>query len=387
MKLFPILLLITFLISPALASDTKIPTVSPSVRLLGDGQASVYGTAVDTTNDYNVTYGVSRVEVKVDSSNWVTATGTTTFNYTVSDLDKGNHVVGIRAIDYSLNPSEIVYLDFYIDSDYDADEDDDEDLSWYISIDDLEFLTLEDTFNVMKVEEGTDIAIAFDIQNEYDETRKIRYTITKGTYELEDDISVKADDDVSIEEWISGSYLTLGVNRFTITLEDWDTQDTVAEKSISLTVVESGTLEDDDTTGLSNDEMPDWFIEFAELNGLTITSTSADADVAKLEQQLTAQNTAITDLQLAISDLKESIDTVGTSDQGSNTDRNTDDDEEEQTFIEKNWLLLLISGGIAYWKREELGLVKGEPEQSSETMYNQQPGRLNVPVYDEELIN
>ena len=267
-KILLFLLFVSLLVGTSLASDTLSPTVLPSVRLVGSGDAVVSGTASDATGDDGTVSGIQRVEIKLDSYGWVTASGTTTFNYNLSNLVVGNHIVGIRAFDLSNNPSDIVYLDFYVDSDYDTSTDnDDDDLSWYVSIGDLHFETMDTTFGVLKVEEGTDVGINFDIENDFWDDRKIRYSIVKGSYEVENDIIVDAEDDESVEEWIPGTYLTVGTHRFDIVLEDWETKDTVAEKSISLTVVDKGTLQVSDvTTSLSSSDslIPDWFIPIAE---------------------------------------------------------------------------------------------------------------------------
>lgn len=284
-----IILLLT--ISTAAASDTQIPTVTASITVT-DNQASVTGTAADTSNDINVSAGIQRVELKLNDQPWVTASGT--YNYTFNNLKNGNHVVAVRAIDLSNNPSTTIYKIFNIDSETETDIND---LSWYISINNAHFETIDSVFNIRNVNINKDIKISFDINNDADTERKLRYTITRGSYESTDDVIVKAKSDTEIEEWIVGLVLDVGVNRFEITVDDWETHTTVAEKEIAITVENIITIEDED--------VPIWFQKVAELNNLSLSGTPVPDEYKEIITRLNTQDEIIKTQQQEINNLQQ----------------------------------------------------------------------------------
>ncbi|HAE43019.1 MAG TPA: hypothetical protein DCG34_08910, partial [Clostridiales bacterium] len=186
MKALFFITIIVLMISCVSAADTQLPTVSPVVNVLGNGQVQLSGTASDTSNDVNVTPGITRVEARLNSGAWVTCSGTTSFEYIFSDLSVGSHVIGVRAIDRSLNPSEIVHVDFSLSSsDVNVK---DNDLSWYITIDNLHFETMRDFNNVLTVDTESDVSVNFKISNDHSQPVNLRWIISKGSLEFKDNV-------------------------------------------------------------------------------------------------------------------------------------------------------------------------------------------------------
>jgi hypothetical protein len=355
MKQLLFITIIFMMISTACAADTLAPTVSPSVDILGNGLVKVSGTAADTTNDVNVTAGITRVEVKLDSGNWVTASGTTSFEYTFSGLSVGNHVISVRSIDYSHNPSDIVFVDFQLtSSDVPIDDDD---LSWYISITGLHVQTVTDVFNVMKVPEGTDININFDIENDYDQPVNLRWILTKGTYELKDNVQVRPGKSVSVSEWISGSYITTGTHRFTVQLIDWDTKETISEKTLTLTVTENQASTAKKVSG-DQDEIPQWFLLIAEQNGWKLPASGSSGDLSDVQQTLDAHEQDLKSIRTEIASLKNSNSNSGSQ----NTSTNSDG-------IDNRYIYAAIVGLFIYfqrdWIKERIGSNTREPHAPS----------------------
>jgi glycosidase len=84
-------------------TDAVPPSVVVTLPVSGtqlSNSVTVSGTASDNTL-------VSRVEVRVDFSDWVTATGTTTWTYTFDSriVRNGSHTIGVRSFDSSGNQS------------------------------------------------------------------------------------------------------------------------------------------------------------------------------------------------------------------------------------------------------------------------------------------
>ena len=300
-----ILILLLLTIQTATAADTVIPTVTV-ITTINDNSVQITGNAADTSNDINVTAGIQRVELQIDGSSWVTASGTLAYNYTYTNLNNGYHVVGVRSIDNSNNPSDITYKTFLINSETETAIDD---LSWYITISDAHFETVDDVFNVRTVTPNTDIRLKFDVNNDADTERKLRYTITRGTFEVTNDIIVRSDSSIEIDEWIVASILSDGTNRFEISVDDWITKEIVAKKDITITVSDSETV----LVEAIDNEIPAWFVTVAELNNFSIDQTPDTAEyneilirIDKQDELLKVQQQEIKNLQTKIAQSSQS---------------------------------------------------------------------------------
>ena len=277
MNLKNIIITLLLLTSIASAADTSIPTVTV-ITTVSDNNAHITGNAGDTSNDINITAGVQRVELQIDGSAWTTASGTTTYNYTYSDLSNGYHVVGVRSIDDSNNPSTIKYKTFLVDSEAETEIDD---LSWYITISDAHFETVDDIFNVRTVTSDVDVRLRFTVNNDADTERKLRYTISRGTFEVSDDIIIKAGDTIEVDEWVVASVLTQGTNRFEISIDDWTTKTVVATKDVTITLSDTA-----DTTSKSTEDIPVWFQTVAELNNISLDPSPVNVEYTAIMDRL-----------------------------------------------------------------------------------------------------
>ncbi len=97
-----------FQTAPASFTDAVPPSVafqSPAPNAVLSGQTTFNGTASDNAL-------VSRVELSIDGSDWITATGTTTWSVSLDTANflNGSHVVNARAIDSSGNVSTSAIL-------------------------------------------------------------------------------------------------------------------------------------------------------------------------------------------------------------------------------------------------------------------------------------
>lgn len=299
--------MVMMLISVASAADTTAPTVDVSVSI-DNNQATISGTAADTSNDVNVTAGIQRVELSLDGNPWVTASGTAEWTYTFEGLANGHHAVSVRSIDSSNNPSETVIQSFSVD----YEDIGNNDLSWYITISDLHFRTESQTFNVRTVETGNDVCVVFDIVNEADTDRKLRYTVTKGTIDVQGDTVVASGKSEEVKEWFNSQDMIIGVNLFDIEVEDWETHETVAEKTVSITVEDIPAPEVVEETVVSvDDEIPAWFVTVAKLNNISLTADETDVYVVELEKKIADQKATIdkqtgdiSNLQARVTDLE-----------------------------------------------------------------------------------
>ena len=84
------------------SEDTTPPTVSIDSPSDGDAFTTTTITVSGTASDNE---GVSKVQVKVDSGDWMDATGTTSWSKIVT-TSHGMHTIEVRAIDTTGNPSE-----------------------------------------------------------------------------------------------------------------------------------------------------------------------------------------------------------------------------------------------------------------------------------------
>ncbi|WP_340819054.1 hypothetical protein [Methanolobus sp. WCC4] len=384
--------LLTLTLPVASASDTVSPNILGNINNFDDDTAKLSGTAWDSSNDANVSAGISRVEVKIDQRSWVTATGTTSFNYTATDLEAGYHVAGFRAFDYSNNPSEILYLGF-TQPEYD-DTSDSEDISWYVSLEDVHIETTSDVMNIKTVELDKDVKVVFDIENDDTVSHKFRWEISNNVLDFDDDVLVKAGRSSEVEQWISGVYFQLGTNRVTIDLIDWDTRDVIDSKDLTFEVV----LASEDTTYTTSDpeEMPAYLVEFAELNGLKVSSDPGIADVDALQEDINTLTDSVTDLQVAVSELK--------SDDNEQPEeevvyKKADDDEEEDEEDEEPWYIrfwgiwVVVGLGVAYHKRYDWGIVKDKDDDGDYPQHPPSPYppmgpsdlSMDIPVMNDDL--
>ena len=84
------------------SEDTTPPSVSITSPSPGDAFETASTTVSGTASDDE---GVGKVEVRVGSGDWVTATGTTSWSATVT-MSKGLNTIDVRAVDTTGNPSE-----------------------------------------------------------------------------------------------------------------------------------------------------------------------------------------------------------------------------------------------------------------------------------------
>jgi len=84
------------------SEDTTPPTVSIDSPSDGDAFTTTTITVSGTASDNE---GVSKVQVKVDSGDWMNASGTTAWSNTLT-TSHGMHTIEVRAIDTTGNPSE-----------------------------------------------------------------------------------------------------------------------------------------------------------------------------------------------------------------------------------------------------------------------------------------
>jgi hypothetical protein len=84
------------------SEDTTPPTISIDSPSDGDAFTTKTTTVSGTASDNE---GVSKVEVKVGSGDWMDATGTTSWSKTMT-LGQGLNTINVRAIDTTGNPSE-----------------------------------------------------------------------------------------------------------------------------------------------------------------------------------------------------------------------------------------------------------------------------------------
>lgn len=258
-----------------------------------DDVVTISGTAVNN---------VSRVDIRVDGQNWHTASGVLPEWQYEGTFDTGSHYAEVQAIS-STGEYDTLFLPF--DVDYEALAGDD--LSWFISITDVEFLS-EEGMSVREVVSGDDVLLMFDIENGHSADARIRYTIEKGIYSVQDDTFVDAGDSETVKEWVLSADLSDGVNRFTVTLEDWDTKEIIAEKVLSVEVVPVTSVV------ISDEEIPEWFVSVAEYNNLTLVESDTNrdllAEIQKLNDKIDEQNDKIGTLNTDIKNLKS---TDGTS--------------------------------------------------------------------------
>jgi hypothetical protein len=254
-------------------------------------------------------------------------------------------VVSVRAFDRSNNPSDILIESFEIDY---TDLDDTE-LSWYINIDDFEFRTLS-SISVRSITPKEDVCVCFEIENEYDSDRRLKYTISIGTYEIEDTVAVKAGKSTDVEEWVDSSIFDMGLNRIEVEVVDKQTQEQVIDKTYTLTVVEEDEESDESDSG--SGDIPTWFVSWAEVNGFAVQED--DSDVAEtlgdMDSRLASLETQYNAMQYQVSSAQSAT--------------STEDDGSGQIVsgIDNIYLLIAIAV-LVYLFRERLGLVKSKEEE------------------------
>ncbi|HAE41498.1 MAG TPA: hypothetical protein DCG34_01075 [Clostridiales bacterium] len=180
-----------------------------------------------------------------------------------------------------------------------------------------------------------------------------------------------------MDQWISGVYITEGTHRFTVTLIDWDTKETVAEKTITLNVVKPSKTTSSSVS--SNSEFPEWFLEMAKLNGWTVP-TDENQDVAALKTTIESQNRAISDMQIAIADLKASG--VSQTPVQNPVQSPTNNDAEDKKYY---WAAGLAI--IAYlkrdWIREKISSDDSSDNDDVFTQRTRLPPEVNESVFDD----
>ncbi|NPE27625.1 hypothetical protein HNV12_06495 [Methanococcoides sp. SA1] len=293
--------ILCLMITPALAADD---TTAPdfTVNIKPDGNiVEVYGTVTDKAPVNVTAVGVDRLELKFDVDQWVSATiDGSDYSYEYELEDTGYHSVQIRAYDKNSNPSDIIVKTYTADFSTSGDLG----LKDYISIKKAQFRTLDDLSFTTKVFTDDDAGLSFDVVNDYTEDVRVRVTITTGTYEVEDDYTITAGDDESIDEWFASGILRIGMNQFDIEVMDLSTRKVLADKTLTLTVEQGSS----DQALSSTDDIPEWFKSVAELNGMTLPDTTNNAEfqaiVSDLNATIQANEDQITNLKADITDLK-----------------------------------------------------------------------------------
>lgn len=280
------LLLITVLLCPATAEqDTTPPTLSVNV-VADSGTVRVYGTATSAS-------GIDRVEVKFNDGSWRTADlNGNSFSITDDIAVTGNHVVHVRAFDRAGNPSQTETKTFYAVKKATATDDD---LSFYVRLASVKLTSLNLSGNVREMDYTQDFCVDFEIVNDDSVSHRLRYRIDVNGEETTEDVTVQAGRSKDVDEWYSASILSAGQNRIKISLIDWETRQTITDKTIILNV------KSDERPAASNGsaaEMPDWLKEFAEINGLMLPQNNTQMpNTAVLEAKIVQLETKVSKLE------------------------------------------------------------------------------------------
>ncbi len=286
--IFAFLLLITVLLVPAAAeTDTTAPVLYVNV-VADNGTVKVFGTATDAS-------GVDRVEVKFNDAGWKTANlSGNNFSITEDVNVSGYHVVQVRAFDTVGNPTPINTTTYYAVKKSTSTEDD---LSFFVRLANVKITSLNLSGNVREMEYPQDFAIEFKIVNDDSVSHKIRYQISVNDEELTEDVTVRPNNDNSVDEWFGASLLSVGQNRIKIVVYDWETKQKITDKTITLNVKaaeKSGSSDD------SAKETPAWLKEFAEINGLTVPQNNSSVpNTTALEVKISQLESKISQLESA----------------------------------------------------------------------------------------
>lgn len=285
---FAFLLLITVLLVPAAAeTDTTAPTLYVNV-VADNGTVKVFGTATDES-------GVDRVEVRFDGGSWKTA-NLSGNNFTITeDVNiTGSHVVEVRAFDTVGNPTPINTTTYYAVKKPTSTEDD---LSFYVRLANVKITSLNLSGNVREMEYPQDFSVEFKIANDDSVSHKIRYQITVNDEELTEDVTIRSNNDESVDERFGASLLNVGQNQIKIAVYDWETKQKIANRTINLNVkaAEKSGSSDDPISGSEA-----WLKEFAELNGLALpqnntsspNTTALEVKISQLESKISQLETA-----------------------------------------------------------------------------------------------
>ena len=225
--LIAFLLLITLLLSPAMADDTTPPTLIVNV-LAENGTIRVYGTATDTS-------GVDRVEVKIDDGGWKTADlSGNNFNYSENVTVTGYHVSGVRAFDVVGNPTVVDIKTFYAQKQSSSA---DGDISFFIRLSSVRLTSMNLSGNIREMEYPQDFAVECEIVNDDSVPHKLRYRVDiNGNEEFIEDVSVSAGRSYNADERFAASLLSVGQNKIKISVIDWETKQVVKDRTITLNV-------------------------------------------------------------------------------------------------------------------------------------------------------
>lgn len=284
--IFAFLLLITVLLVPASAeADVTAPTLYVNV-VADDGTVRVFGTVTDAS-------GVDRVEVKFDGSSWKTA-DLSGNNFTITEEVNitGSHVVEVRAFDIVGNPTPINTTTYYAVKKSTSTDDD---LSFYVRLANVKITSLNLSGNVREMEYPQDFAVEFKIVNDDSVYHKIRYQISVNDEELTEDVTIRSNNDESVDERFGASLLCVGQNQVKIAVYDWETKQKIANRTINLNVKAS---EKPIFSENSSNETEVWLKEFAELNGLMLPQNNQNVpDTAALELKISQIESKISQLE------------------------------------------------------------------------------------------
>ena len=279
--LISFLLLITVLLCPAMAADDTTPPTLVVNVVAENGTVKVYGTAMDES-------GVDRVEVKINDGGWKTANlSGNNFSYSEDLNATGNHVSSVRAFDSVGNPTAIDLKTFYSQrKTFSADND----LSFFVRLASVKLTALNLSGNVREMEYSQDFGISFDVVNDDSVSHKLRYIIDVNGEEQTEDLTVSAERSKTVDEWFGASMLNVGQNRIKISLIDWETRQTVVDKTIILNVKTA----EKPVNSNESAEVPVWLKEFAELNGLVlprenvgaVENAALEVKIAELESKV-----------------------------------------------------------------------------------------------------
>jgi hypothetical protein len=338
---------------------TSVSAVTLNLDKSGD-TVDFTGTAADNT---------SRVEIRFDGDYWNTVDGTSDWSYSKTFRESGSHVVEVRSIVNS-TVHDTKYQTFTLDFD-EKSSTSVEDLSWYISVSNVEFATIQET-GVREVKKGKDVKVSFDISNEHDSERKLRYTLTRGSWEKEGSLIIDDSDSEEVSHWIAGSQLSSGTNRFEVTVDDYSTKSTVADKTATVTVIS----ETEKSSTDSESQIPDWFKAVAKENNFTLPGDEEDKVNRKVIDKLENLNESIQEQQDTVEENSDTIEKL--------RERLNDDESESSEGLKiagyPAWMVGLVAaaGILAYIRRDWILAKFGKSDEPSdkeieEAMQDEQP--------------
>ncbi|WNY25163.1 Ig-like domain-containing protein [Methanolapillus millepedarum] len=274
-----IALILLMLVCPAIAEETDTTPPVLTVNIVPEnGTVRIYGTATDAS-------GIDRVEIKLDENSWRTA-DLSGNNYTLTEniTTTGYHISQVRAFDRAGNPSTVDTKTFYAEKKTTATSND---ISFYVRLSSLKLTTFNISHNIREMTYPQDFNIAFDIVNDDSVPHKVRYTIDINGEEFTEDVTVSAGRSKDVSEWYPSTVLSEGQNRIRISVMDWDSKEKIADKTLTLNLL-STAKPATTANNTTQTEIPDWFREVAQANGMIIPeNTNQSVEVQQFKSRIT----------------------------------------------------------------------------------------------------